>query len=386
MRRFHSYTVESYLQYLKKLKITRRITDIHLHHTWKPTKRTYILASDKEKVIYSMWRYHTQSLKWRDIGQHVTVSPDGLIWDGRDINMMPASILGHNQNAFAIEMIGNFDKGQEKLEGVQLYAVKKLIEGLFEIFHTDQLIFHNEYAHKTCPGSSLRKEMFLDKTQKKVKILGEAAATKEQMKAYLLLVNPSPNIYCTVDEIVTYYLNEGAMEGVRGDIAFAQALLETGFFRFGGMVLPNQNNYAGLGAFEKGIPASFPNPKIGVKAHIQHLKGYASKEVPISPIVDPRYTILADMGLLGSCVYVTDLNGKWAIPGHDYGEKILKILEKIIGLPKQESLVETRNKGILEENNQLKEENKKIKDKMKQYEVLLKTFMKEIEKFLKTDV
>ncbi|WP_168198320.1 glucosaminidase domain-containing protein [Crassaminicella thermophila] len=386
MRRFHSYTVESYLQYLKKLNITRRITEIHLHHTWKPTKRTYILASDKEKVIYGMWRYHTKTLKWRDIGQHVTVSPDGLIWDGRDINIIPASILGHNNYAFAIEMIGNFDKGEEKLEGIQLCAVKKLIEGLFEIFHTDQLIFHREYSHKTCPGSSLTKDIFIKKPQNKVKILGEAIATKEQMKKYMLLINPLPNIQCTPDQIVTYYLNEGAIEGVRGDVAFAQALLETGFFRFGGIVLPNQNNYAGLGAIKKGMAASFPSPRIGVKAHIQHLKGYASKEPPIRPIVDPRYTVLEDIGLIGSCIYVTDLNGKWAIPGNGYGEKILKILKKIISLPTQEDSADIWNKAILEENKKLKEENNKLKDKIKQYEVLLNTLIKEIENFLKTDV
>ncbi|QZY53745.1 glucosaminidase domain-containing protein [Crassaminicella profunda] len=384
MRRFHSYTVESYLAYLKKMKLTRKITDIHLHHTWKPTKKTYFLASNKERVIYGMWRYHTKTLKWRDIGQHVSVSPDGLIWDGRDVNLMPASISGHNKNAFAIEMIGNFDQDHEKLEGTQLETVKKLIKGLFEIFHTEQLIFHREYSNKTCPGTSLNKLKFLEEIENHIKILGDAVATKEQMKQYLLTINPSPKIDCTPDEMVTYYLQEGEIEGIRGDIAFAQALLETGFFKFGGLVLPEQNNYAGLGATnttKKGRAASFVSPQIGVRAHIQHLKGYASKASLNSPIVDPRYTILVASELLGSCIYVTDLNGKWAVPGNGYGEKILKIFEKIIAIPVKEDTVNIQNEMILEENRRLKEENMRIQDKIKKYEELLNTIKRQIDNF-----
>ncbi|TCO74836.1 glucosaminidase domain-containing protein [Marinisporobacter balticus] len=389
MRRFHSYTIESYLGYLKTFHFTRNITDIHLHHTWKPTKKTYALATDKEKVIYGMWRYHTKTLNWKDIGQHVTVSPDGLIWDGRDLNTIPASISGQNKNAFAIEMIGNFDKEQEKLDGVQLNAVKKLIKGLFDLFHTERLVFHREYSNKTCPGTSLNKALFLEKIENKVNLLGKSVATKEQMKRYLLIINPLPKIQCTPDEIVAYYLNEGAIEGVRGDIAFAQALLETGFFKFGGIVLSNQNNYAGLGATnttKNGRAATFPSPKIGVKAHIQHLKGYASKEPLINPIVDPRYEILANSSMLGSCKYVTDLNGKWAVPGNNYGENILKILDKIRSLVTDEDTTEIWNKTILEENKKLKEENIKILNKVKAYEELLNMLTTQIEKFLKASV
>lgn len=161
MRRFKNYTVDEYLQYLRKLTITRKITEVHLHHTWKPTKKGYAAAKDKEKVIWGMWRYHTQTLKWRDIGQHASVAPDGTIWDGRNVNEIPASISGHNKNAFAIEMIGDFDIGHEKLEGEQLKTIVKLIRGLFEIFKMNRLVFHREYSKKTCPGTSVKKEEIL---------------------------------------------------------------------------------------------------------------------------------------------------------------------------------------------------------------------------------
>lgn len=384
MRRFYSYKVESYLEHLKSLKITREIKDIHLHHTWKPTKKGYHLASNKEQVIYGMWKYHTETLGWQDIGQHVTVSPDGLIWDGRDVNQVPASIMGHNQKAFAIEMIGNFDKGQEVLEGAQYEAVVKLIQGLFDLFKTDCLVFHRDHASKTCPGSSLDKAMFLDRIHRKVKIMGTAMATHSQMKQYLLSVNPSPKLNSSVDALLVYYLEEGDVEGVRGDIAFAQALKETGFFRYGGMITPEQNNYAGLGALAGSKPgegASFPTPRIGVRAHIQHLKGYASKEPLKQPVVDPRYTVLQSAGLLGTAPYVTDLNGKWAVPGKDYGEGILKILDKILSMPLTGNDTVPGNPMLIEEIKRLRERVTALEVEIDRYKLLFHNISHQIQTF-----
>ena len=76
-------------------------------------------------------------------------------------------------------------------------------------------------------------------------IVGKPEAHVSQMKSFLLKTNPSPGINCTVDELVNYYIEEGLKEGIRGDVAFAQSIHETGFFRYGGQVLPEQNNYAG---------------------------------------------------------------------------------------------------------------------------------------------
>jgi hypothetical protein len=328
-----------------------------------------------------MWRYHTETLGWQDIGQHATVSPDGLIWDGRDVNRIPASITGHNQRAFAIEMIGNFDKGQETLEGVQYEAVVQLVRGLFTLFSTQNLVFHRDHSSKTCPGTSLDKGMFLDRIQNIVGILGKAVAAQSQMKQYLLSINSSPKINSSVDALIGYYLEEGNTEGVRGDIAFAQALKETGFFRYGGIVIPDQNNYAGLGALngnKSGEAASFPTPRIGVRAHIQHLKGYATKEALKQPLVDPRYTVLQKAGLLGTASAVTDLNGKWAVPGIGYGEDILKILDNILSMPAVGNDTIIGNAGLLEEIKQLKSQIHLLELELDKYKGLLNNIVNQI--------
>ena len=140
----------------------------------------------------------------------------------------------------------------------------------------------------------------------------------------------------SLEQLAQFFLEEGEAEGVRGDVAFAQSLHETGFFKYGGIVLPTQNNYAGIGALNgnaKGQAATFPDPRTGVRAQIQHLKAYASKAALVNGCVDPRFSLVTR----GSAQYVEWLgasdnpNGKgWAVPGKGYGGKIVALLGQIM--------------------------------------------------------
>ena len=159
------------------------------------------------------------------------------------------------------------------------------------------------------------------------KILGPAEATQEQMVTYIKRHNPSPKLHCTVEQLVGYYYEEGSDEGVRPDVALCQALLETGFFAYGRDVDPVQNNYCGLGTTGKGQPgAYFATAQRGVRAHIQHLLGYATTRKPDKKLIDPRYDVLRQKypRYYGHIPYWTGLNGKWALPGNNYGETILR--------------------------------------------------------------
>ena len=178
----------------------------------------------------------------------------------------------------------------------------------------------------------------------KTAIMGKAQATASQMAAFCLSKNASPQLpSCTVEELARMFIEEGEAEGVRGDVAFAQSLKETGYFKYGGIVLPDQNNYAGIGAVNgsaQGQAASFPDPRTGVLAQIQHLKAYASEESLANPCVDPRFSLV----VRGSAPYVEWLgaadnpNGRgWAVPGKGYGAGILKLLEQIMAQEAPES-------------------------------------------------
>ena len=162
-------------------------------------------------------------------------------------------------------------------------------------------------------------------------ILGQAMATPQQCVQYLLRVNPTPALSVSPQELVSYYYEEGAREGIRPDVAFAQALKETGYFRYGGTVTPDQNNYCGLGTTSSLVKGMyFPSARLGVRAHIQHLLAYASTRRPAEPVVDPRYALVRS--IYGSKTLDTwrDLNGRWAVPGYTYGQSIMELFSHIV--------------------------------------------------------
>ena len=165
------------------------------------------------------------------------------------------------------------------------------------------------------------------------KIMGNAAATAEQMKAYLKAKNP--NVAQIVLDMVPLYLSEGKAEGVRGDVAFAQSCLETGNFTFSGSAVTlSQNNFCGMGVTSNGMKGnSFGTPQLGIRAQVQHLKAYASTDALKNACIDPRFKYVTR----GCAEYVEWLGQKenpagkgWAA-GAGYGEKILSILKGILG-------------------------------------------------------
>ena len=162
-------------------------------------------------------------------------------------------------------------------------------------------------------------------------IMGTPIASQKQCVKYLLNNNPNPNLGVSAEEIVAYYYEEGQREGIRPDLAFAQALKETEFFRYGGDVVPEQNNYCGLGTTGGGVRGLyFSSPQIGVRAHIQHLLAYTSTRMPTTAIVDPRYQIVRARYGTNILSKWYDLNGRWAVPGYHYGQDILKMLQDIL--------------------------------------------------------
>ncbi|RKD23194.1 hypothetical protein BEP19_13335 [Ammoniphilus oxalaticus] len=171
-------------------------------------------------------------------------------------------------------------------------------------------------------------------------ILGVAQATAQQMIDYTLRINPHFN-----PEIARTFLAVGMNYGVRGDIAFCQSIHETNWFRYGGDVRADQNNFSGLGATGGGARgASFPTIEAGVTAQIQHLYAYASTNpLPnIGALVDPRFHLVNR----GSAPYWEDLGGKWAVPGYSkqkfasfaqayavgetYGQLIVALYERML--------------------------------------------------------
>ena len=189
----------------------------------------------------------------------------------------------------------------------------------------------------------------------KTAIMGKAQATAQQMALFCRSKNSTPQLTsCSLEQLAEMFIEEGEAEGVRGDVAFAQSLHETGYFKYGGIVTPEMNNFAGIGALNgnaTGQAASFPDPRTGVRAQIQHLKAYASTEALVNECVDPRFSLVAR----GVAPYVEWLGAAdnpqgrgWAVPGAGYGANIVKLLGQIMAQETPQAPAEPENDGYPE--------------------------------------
>jgi hypothetical protein len=170
-----------------------------------------------------------------------------------------------------------------------------------------------------------------------VSIMGPSRLSAADLAAWVTGRQPRPpGVYraaVPIETLARFYIEEGQAEGVAGDIAFVQAVLETGWFRFGGLVPASANSFAGIGATDTNPqPARFPDARTGVRAHIQHLRAYGDPAAyactvpPLRrPCVDPRFDLVAPKGRAPTW---SDLGGgNWAT-SRGYGNRILALYDE----------------------------------------------------------
>jgi N-acetylmuramoyl-L-alanine amidase len=192
-------------------------------------------------------------------------------------------------------------------------------------------------------------------------IMGPSQLRAAQIAAYVCKVGHCAQTPATAQswkpeltptEMAQLYIDEGNLVGVRGDVAFCQSVLETGWFAwpssfthlsdppaapgdttFPGFVLPSDHNYAGIGAFGgSNVFMRQATAPLGVRAQLQHLRNYADAGstpdnlgapfVPRPGYTTTNYNTFVYKGKAPNWV---DLDGKWAVPGTTYGQTILQI-------------------------------------------------------------
>ncbi len=166
-------------------------------------------------------------------------------------------------------------------------------------------------------------------------IMGSSNVVKGQLINYYLEHAEYPSDYIkwnsdaqNIDVFCQIYMEECAAEGVRVEVAFCQAMKETNWLKYTGRVPRSSYNFAGIGAIDSNVSAyaTFSSVREGVRAQIQHLKAYASKEALNNPCVDPRFTYVKRE----SAIYVEELTGKWATSS-TYGQDIRKMMTSLVG-------------------------------------------------------
>lgn len=93
-------------------RYNRRLKQVHVHHT--VTGNDYA-ADDVPGLIRGMYRYHTKSLGWSDLGYNFLVDRFGRTWVGRaggaGRKVRGAHTLGFNNTSTGVSVIGNFESG-----------------------------------------------------------------------------------------------------------------------------------------------------------------------------------------------------------------------------------------------------------------------------------
>ncbi len=153
-------------------------------------------------------------------------------------------------------------------------------------------------------------------------IMGQGSTSEVQLLTFLNTLNP-----LAVEryrDLPRYYREEASIEGVNYDVAFCQMLVETNELSLDDESL-TQKNFGGLGSVTGDTGgATFSTARMGVRAHVQHLKAYASEEPLVQQLVDPRFRLVRR----GIAPAVHQLSGSWK-PDREYGDRIMGYLKRL---------------------------------------------------------
>ncbi len=156
-------------------------------------------------------------------------------------------------------------------------------------------------------------------------ILGPSSLTGADLAAWFASTGRKANTTVPIAELAQDYQTWGQKTGVRYDVAFAQSVIETGYFSFPayGQLTAQDNNFAGIGACDTCAHGwSFPDASTGVGAQLQLLDAYAS-----SRKVDT--SLVGSVGVGGCCTNWMALSGVWA-SSTVYGISIMNVYHQML--------------------------------------------------------
>lgn len=164
----------------------------------------------------------------------------------------------------------------------------------------------------------------------KTPIKGLTEVPVEQAQAWAIGIDAHERFI----NIAPLYWQYGKKTGIRPEVLYTQAALETNFGKYGNRVPPEYNNWAGIKIADSNGDVTedhekFNTPEDGVRAHFNHIAAY----VGLQPIGEPhdRYHVIARQDWAGSILLVEGLSGRWT-PALDYHTYIINLLGQIMDL------------------------------------------------------
>lgn len=155
-------------------------------------------------------------------------------------------------------------------------------------------------------------------------VLGGSALSASQLAGWFQSQGFVDYTSASVSDLATWYIEAGRAEGVRGDVAFAQAVLETAGFSSPDAI--QLSNFAGIGHCDTCSSGwSFPGPYDGVIGHVELLRIFAAGSTTGAlPSMVPSQEVSARC-----CSTVESLTGVWATDP-TYGQQILDIYSQML--------------------------------------------------------
>lgn len=156
-------------------------------------------------------------------------------------------------------------------------------------------------------------------TSWQLSLVGATVFTADELTQWYEATGRGSKASVPIAELVRLFVDHGTAEGIRGDMAFAQSVHETGWFA--NLDTITANNFAGIGHCDT-CPSGFPfaTADIGVLAQIQLLESYDDAD----PTYDRPRAAPNLNGPRGCCQTWTELGGVWATDPN-YGPRILSI-------------------------------------------------------------
>ncbi len=162
-------TPAEFEDWIAQQNVARTVLYIQEHHTWVPSY-AHFRGNNHFELQRSMQQFHISANGWRDIGQHFSIFPDGMIVTGRSLEQSPACIFGFNAHSVCIENVGDFDEGKDAMRPEQREAIVRVTAALCKRFNvsitTDRIVYHHWFdlstgnrtngtgSTKSCPGTA----------------------------------------------------------------------------------------------------------------------------------------------------------------------------------------------------------------------------------------
>lgn len=110
--------------------------------------------ADDLTTLIEIQRVHRDDRGWADVAYHYFVGQNGIIYEGRDLNVRGTHVRAYNTGSLGICLLGNFMS--ESPTVAQLNSTLSLIKWVSEHLALSHIASHREFNLETqCPGNNL---------------------------------------------------------------------------------------------------------------------------------------------------------------------------------------------------------------------------------------